>query len=213
LVLDLFSRYIVAWMVSHKENSALARQLIDEALARYGVETGQLTLHQDRGAPMTAHRYLDLMGDLGVTCSHSRPRVCNDNPFSESQFKTVKSQPDFPGRFRDIAHARTWLADYVDWHNRYHHHSGLGGYTPEQVFTGEYTAIAAERQAALDDHYQTHPERFVRGQPKTAMPPETVTINPLDPEQASSDTGTVQVNFPTLSRAEKSQARSTLTDT
>jgi len=108
VVLDLFSRFVVAWMVSRKENSALSKQLMDEATARYDIAPGQLTLHQDRGSPMIAHGYLDLMRELDVTCSHSRPRVSNDNPFSESQFKTQKYQPDYPGRFTDISHARRW---------------------------------------------------------------------------------------------------------
>jgi putative transposase len=134
VVLDLFSRFIVAWMISGKENAALAQQLIQEAVERYRIDAGELTLHQDRGSPMIARSYLDLMGDLGVTCSHSRPRVSNDNPFSESQFKTKKQQPDYPGRFEGIAHAQQWNRGYVDWYNFEHHHSGLAGFTPEQVY-------------------------------------------------------------------------------
>ena len=117
VVLDLFSRFVVAWMVSRKENSALAKQLMDEATARYGIEPGQLTIHQDRGSPMIAHGYLDLMRELDVTCSHSRPRVSNDNAFSESQFKTQKYQPDYPGRFDTMAHARHWCEGYFHWYN------------------------------------------------------------------------------------------------
>jgi len=105
-----------------------------------------------------------------------------------------------------------WAAEYVDWHNRRHHHSGLGGYTPEPVLTGEHHAIAAERHAALDAQYQAHPERFVRDHPQAAMPPETGTINPLDPEPASSGAGAGQVRFPTLNRAQCNQPRSTLTE-
>jgi putative transposase len=135
-VLDLFSRFVVAWRVSRKENSALAKQLFQEASARYPIASGQLTLHQDRGAPMIARGDLDLMAELTITCSHSRPRVSNDNPFSESQFKTLKQQPDYPGRFESAAQARQWGADYVDWYHFHHHHSGLAYFTPEQVFTG-----------------------------------------------------------------------------
>lgn len=210
LVLDLFSRYIVAWMISRKENSALAQQLMEEALRRYGIEDGQVTLHQDRGAPMTARSYLDVMDELGVTCSHSRPRTSNDNPFSESQFKTAKNQPDFPGRFEDIEHARSWFAGYADWYNTQHHHSGLAGFTPEQVFTGEYRELATTRQQALDVQYAAHPERFVRGRPKAAMPPETVAINPVQPEEAT-EAGVEAVNFPTLPAA-RSRRKSTLSD-
>ena len=114
VVLDLFSRFVVAWMISLKENSALSQQLMTEAITRYSIQPNQLTLHQDRGSPMTAHGYLEQMRELDVTCSHSRPRVSNDNPFSESQFKTQKYQPDYPGRFNDMSHARNWCEDYFD---------------------------------------------------------------------------------------------------
>lgn len=199
VVLDLYSRFVVAWMLSRKENSALARQLMQEAMARYGIAAGQLTLHQDSGAPRTAHAYLDLMGELGATCSHSRPRVSNDNPFSESQFKTQKYQPDYPGRFDDVLHARRWCESYFDWYNFNHHHSALRGFTPEQVFTGRYVEVAAEKQRALDAHYHDHPKRFVRGQPRVALPPESVAINPITVPHA--DDGVDQVNFPTLTAA------------
>jgi len=197
VVLDLYSRFVVAWMVSRKENSALARQLMNEAVDRHAIEKGRLTLHQDRGSPMIAHSFLDLIGELGVTASHSRPRVSNDNPFSESQFKTQKSQPDYPAKFTGAGHARAWCADYFEWYNRSHHHSGLAGFTPEQVFTGRHLAVAAEKQVALDAAYDANPERFVRGRPRVPMPPEIVTINPVTPEQL--DAGVCsQVNFPTL---------------
>jgi putative transposase len=138
VVLDLFSRFVVAWMVSRKENSALAQQLMDEATHRYSIGPNQLTIHQDRGSPMIAHRYIDLMGELGVTLSHSRPRVSNDNAFSEAQFKTQKYQPDYPKHFSNAAHATQWCKEYFDWYNFSHHHSGLNGYTPEQVFRQSY---------------------------------------------------------------------------
>jgi len=200
VVLDLFSRYIVSWMVSHKENSSLAKQLMDETVSRYEITPGQLTLHQDRGSPMTAHGYLDQMTELDMTCSHSRPRVSNDNPFSESRFKTQKYQPDYPGRFNDIHHARQWTEEYVNWYNTEHHHSGLAGFTPEQVFTGRYHEIAQAKQLALDAGYQNHPERFVKGRPIVSMPPKSVAINPITP---SNDGQFVddRVNFPTLTAA------------
>lgn len=200
VVLDLFSRFVVAWMVSVKENSALARQLMDEATARYSIAPGQLTIHQDRGSPMIAHGYLELMRSLDVTCSHSRPRVSNDNAFSESQFKTQKYQPDYPGRFESPAHAREWCEAYFDWYNFSHHHSGLAGFTPEQVFTGRYHEVAKQKQQVLDKCYAQNPERFVRGRPTVALPPATVAINPIVP----GDEGTVvddHVNFPTLAAA------------
>ena len=200
VVLDLFSRFVVAWMVSVKENSALSSQLMDEATARYDIAPGQLTIHQDRGSPMIAHGYLELMQSLDVTCSHSRPRVSNDNAFSESQFKTQKYQPDYPGRFDHPAHARNWCEDYFDWYNFKHHHSGLAGFTPEQVFTGRYLDVAINKQQALDACYARNPERFVKGPPTVAMPPASVAINPIVP----GEDGVIiddRVNFPTLTAA------------
>ncbi len=179
VVMDLYSRYIVAWMLSSKENSALSSQLILEASERYAISPNQLTLHQDRGAPMTAHCYLDLLGELAITASHSRPRVSNDNPMSESQFKTLKQQPDYPRRFDSHAQAQLWCADYVDWYNHRHHHSALAGFTPMQVFTGQCSVLAQQRQAALDAVFLKHPERFSKGRPNVAMPPRAVFINPV----------------------------------
>ena len=119
---------------------------MEEAAARYGIEANQLTLHQDRGSPMIAHGYLEMMNELDITCSHSRPRVSNDNAFSESQFKTQKYQPDYPGRFTGDAHANGWCGEYFDWYNFKHHHSGLTGFTPEQVSTGRHLEIAQFKQ-------------------------------------------------------------------
>ena len=209
VVMDLYSRYVVAWMISHKENSALAQQLVQETLTRYGLDDQSITLHQDRGSPMIAQSFLDLMADLGVVCSHSRPRVSNDNPFSESQFKTAKHQPDYPGRFQSIEHARLWFADYFAWYNHEHHHSGLNGYTAAQVFSGEYKAVAKRRQEALNRYYQEHPERFVRGKPSAKLPADAVHINPVTSEEADRDGGTA-VNFPTLPAARKALERENL---
>jgi putative transposase len=182
VVLDLYSRYVVAWMVAGRENSALAKQLLAEAISRHGIEAGRLRVHQDRGAPMTAHGFLDLLSELGVDPSHSRPRVSNDNAFSEAQFKTLKYQPDFPGRFRDVEDARVWCAQFFDWYNHHHQHSGLALFTPADVFEGRVHELVATRQAGLDAAYAAHPERFVRGRPKVARPPAVVTINPLEPQ-------------------------------
>lgn len=208
VVLDLFSRFPVAWMISYKENSALAKQLMTEAMARYNIERGELTIHQDRGSPMIAHSYLDLMGDMGATCSHSRPRVSNDNAVSESQFKTQKGQPDYPGRFNGIDHGRTWCTEYFDWYARIHHHSGLAGFTPEQVYSGTYIQVAAIKQQALDRRFASYPERFVNGRPRVAMPPAVVTINPLTELDIENGVSPL-VNFPTLTAA--GAQKSTLT--
>jgi len=206
VVMDLFSRYVVAWMVSRKENSQLAQQLIEQTLTRYGLNNRGVTLHQDRGSPMIAQSFLDLMADFGVVCSHSRPRVSNDNPFSESQFKTLKTQPDFPGRFEHPEHARLWATDYFGWYNHEHHHSGLSGFTPIQVYTGSYQAAGQVRQATLDRYYRDYPERFSQGQPKAALPPKTVHINPITSEASGGETITA-VNFPTLPAAREALER------
>lgn len=181
LVLDLFSRYPVAWMVAERENSALAKQLIGDAIARYELSPGSVTIHNDRGAPMTSLGFIDLLAELGVQRSVSRPRVSNDNPFSEACFKTVKYQPDYPGRFRDVAHARRWCAEFFRWYTHQHHHSGLALFTPADVFFGRVEALASKRRAALNVAYEAHPERFVQGRPTLPLPPSVVTINPIDP--------------------------------
>lgn len=162
VVIDLYSRFAVAWMISRKENSALAQQLMDEATPRYRIQPSQLTIHQDRGSPMIAHRCIDLMGELGVTLSHRRPRVSNDNPIREAQFKTQKYQPNYPSRFDNLAHPNKWCEKYFDWYNFSHHHSGLAGNTPEQMFTGRYKEIAVIKQHALDERYPANPKRFAK---------------------------------------------------
>lgn len=202
VVMDLFSRYIVAWMLSRKENSALASQLIQEASTRYQIGQGDLTLHQDRGAPMTAHCYLDLLSELVITASHSRPRVSNDNPMSEAQFKTLKYQPDYPRRFDGYDHAQRWCQDYVEWYNNQHHHSGLAGFTPHQVFTGEHHQLVEQRATILNDAKRKYPERFTHGKPVVEVPPLVVTINPV-PEVVGASEASTGVNFPTLLRANR----------
>lgn len=198
VVMDLYSRFIVAWMLSRKENSVLSSQLILEAYDRYGIQPDNLTLHQDRGVPMTAHCYLDLLGELAITANHSRPRVSNDNAMSESQFKTMKYQPDYPRRFESYEHAMQWCEDYVEWYNGCHHHSSLANFTPDQVFNGDYLNIANVRQSALDGAYARHPEHFSHGRP-VQMPPIEIYINPA-PADADQLTIKKEVNFPTLQR-------------
>jgi putative transposase len=180
LVLDLFSRYPVAWMVAERENSALAKQMFAHAITRYKLEPGTITVHNDRGAPMTSAGFVDLLAQLGVERSLSRPRVSNDNPFSESCFKTVKYQPDYPGRFQNIGHARRWLSEFFDWYADHHRHSGLALFTPADVFFGRVPQLVATRQVALDAAYAAHPERFVHGRAVVRLPPATVMLNPID---------------------------------
>lgn len=184
MVLDLFSRCIVGWMVARRETSALAQQLIARCIERTGVPAGQLTLHNDRGAPMTAHSFDALLTTLGIEASRSRPRVSNDNPFSESGFKTLKYQPDYPGCFRDGHHARAWVREFVTWYNQQHHHEGLNGFTPDEVYSGRHVALGLTRQLTLDAAYAKHPERWINGPPNLPRPPAMVCINPAPPANA-----------------------------
>jgi len=151
---------------------------------------------------MTAYCYLDLLGELAVTASHSRPRVSNDNPMSEAQFKTLKYQPDYPRRFNDYGHAHQWCEDYVQWYNYEHHHSSLEGFTPYQVFGGQVEEIAQTRQAALNQEFAATPSRFTKGCPQVKRPQSEVFINPI-PEGADSQTVENGVNFSTLPRAKR----------
>jgi putative transposase len=182
VILDLWSRYVVAWMIAERENSALAKQLFAEAITRYGVDPDVLTVHMDRGAPMTSLGFAELLGALRVERSYSRPRVSNDNPHSESLFKTAKYQPDYPARFHGPRDARAWATDFFDWYNVCHHHEGIALYTPETLFLGRVEEVAAVRQRALDAAYQKNPERFVRGRPIAKRPPAIAAINPAPPE-------------------------------
>jgi putative transposase len=187
VVLDLFSRYVVGWMIAAHENSALAKQLFEEAIPRYGLVASELTVHHDRGAPMTSHTFKDLLAKLGVNQSMSRPRVSNDNAFSEAHFRTAKYQPDYPGRFLDIDAARAWFQDFFEWYNEQHHHEGIALFTPGQVFRGEVATVAAVRQQALDDAFKAHPERFVKGPPSVPLPPPQVRLNPADAAPPSAE--------------------------
>jgi putative transposase len=177
VVLDIFSRYVVGWMVAQRESAAHARRLLAETYAKQGVTPGTLTLHQDRGAPMRAKSFAQLLADLGVTKSHSRPHVSDDNPFSEAQFKTLKYRPDFPGRFNALPDAVEYHRDFFGWYNHEHHHEALGLLTPADVHFGRAPAVLAARQRVLDAVYAAHPERFVRRPPTAGAPPAEVWLN------------------------------------
>ena len=181
VILDLFSRYVVGWMVAGRETSALAQQLFNETVTARGVEPGDLTVHMDRGSPMTSKGFTQLLAELGATKSYSRPRISDDNAYSESQFKTLKYQPDYPGRFRSIADARHWLTDFFRWYNHMHKHEGIALLTPAAVYNGHARDMLDARQAVLDARYQDHPERFPRGRPQVPRLPERVEINPVVP--------------------------------
>lgn len=178
VIIDLFSRFVVGWMVATKECKHLAAQLFAETIARHGVAPG-LQVHSDRGSAMKSDTLAQLLDSLGASRSFSRPRVSNDNPYSEAQFKTLKYQPDYPGRFGSVLHGRAWLGEFFGWHNDDHHHAGLALFTPADVFHGRVAEVAAARQGALDVAYRAHPERFPNGAPRVRLPPTAVHINPV----------------------------------
>jgi putative transposase len=178
VIIDIFSRRVVGWCVADRESAALFKPLFLETLAKHGVNPGQLILHADRGPSMTAKATAFLLADLGVTKSHSRPHTSNDNPFSESHFKTMKYQPQFPKRFGCIQDAKSFCRDFFQWYNCDHHHSGIGLMTPNQVHYGQADAVHATRQDTLDQAFRTNPERFVNKAPKPPQKPTAVWINP-----------------------------------
>ncbi len=178
VILDIFSRYVVGWMVAHRESAALAERLIGETCEKQGIEPGQLTLHADRGSSMTSKPVALLLADLGVLKTHSRPQVSNDNPFSESQFKTMKYRPEFPDRFGSLEDSRAFGHVFFPWYNDEHHHSALGFLTPAVVHYGLADAVRQQRKEVLKAAYSAHPERFVRGTPEPAAMPQAVWINP-----------------------------------
>jgi putative transposase len=188
VILDIFSRYAVAWMVAMRESAELAKRLIAETCEKQGIRPGDLTIHADRGSSMTSKPVALLLADLGVTKSHSRPHVSDDNPFSESQFKTLKYRPDFPDRFGSLEDARAWCQVFFPWYNAEHRHSGIGMLTPEDVHYGRAEQILAARGVVLAAAHAAHPERFVRGAPRPAAPPAAVWINP--PAAAETGAGT-----------------------
>lgn len=181
-VLDIFSRYVVGWMIAQVESSELARQLIAETAGKQGIRPEQLTLHADNGSPMKGKPLSQLLLDLAITRSHSRPHTSDDNPFSEAQFKTMKYRPDYPQRFASIAAARQWARCFFDWYNNDHYHSGLNLMTPVSVHYGQADAVQQQRQSVMSAAFQAYPERFRRGLPSVKGAPTAVYINP--PTQA-----------------------------
>ena len=185
VILDVFSRYVVGWMVAHQESAALARKLIEETCRRQGITPEQLTLHADRGSSMKSKAVALLLADLGVTKTHSRPYVSNDNPFSESAFKTLKYRPGFPESFDHIEHSRAHCGPFFDWYNDDHRHGSLGLCTPSDVHYGRAPQTVLRRGAVLDAAFLAHPERFTRGRPVPTTPPDKVWINKPAPEVAT----------------------------
>ena len=178
VILDIFSRYVVGWLLAQRECAHLAQRLIRETCTKQKVQPEQLTIHSDRGPSMKSQTVTQLLAALGIIKSQSRPHVSNDNPFSESQFKTLKYRPEFPERFLSYEEARAFCVEFLAWYNEEHYHSGLRMLTPASVHYHCAGPILAQRGLTLTAAYAAHPERFVHGLPKTKTLPETVWINP-----------------------------------
>lgn len=176
-IMDIYSRYVVGWMIADRENAALARDLIAETCRKQQINQGPLLLHSDNGGPMTAHCVAKLLADLGITRSLSRPHVSNDNPYSESAFKTLKYRPGLPERYESQEQTETIFADLMHWYNCEHYHSGIGMLTPYQLHYGLQDAVLNHRSTVLLQAYERNPERFVRGCPVVRPVPQEVWIN------------------------------------
>jgi putative transposase len=181
VILDIFSRYVVGWMVAPRETAELAKRLIAETCAKQCIVAGDLTIHADRGTSMTSKPLALLLADLGVTKTHSRPHVSDDNPYSESQFKTFKYMPEYPDRFGCIEDARGYCQRFFPWYNQDHHHSGIALLTPEMLHYGRAAEVIEQRQQILDAAYARNPERFTHARPKHPPQPTEVWINPPAP--------------------------------
>ena len=177
VILDIFSRYVVGWMVAPTENAELAEAFISTAVAAQGVGAGTLTIHADRGTSMTSKGVAELLAELGVGRTHSRPHVSNDNPYSEAAFKTLKYCPAFPARFGSMADARAFCAEFFDYYNHHHRHSGIGLHTPASVHYGTATEIRARRAATLEAAYAANPRRFCGRRPTPPKLPTVAWIN------------------------------------
>jgi len=195
VILDIFSRYAVGWLLARRESAALAKRLIEETCEKQEINRDQLTLHSDCGTSMKSKTVAQLLGDLGVTKSHSRPHVSDDNPFSEAQFKTLKYRPDFPGRFGSFDDGLSLCRAFFTWYNQEHRHSGIGMLTPEMVHYGLAEDVLKKRQQILKAAYQTHPDRFVRGVPRPQGLPAEVWINP-PPNRSPMDRRRVELVTP-----------------
>jgi putative transposase len=188
VIIDIYSRYVPGWLLAHREDARLAEQLLADTCFKQNIAHGQLSIHADRGSSMASKPVALLLADLGVTKSHSRPHVSNDNPYSEAQFKTLKYRPDFPDRFDSIEHARRHTADFFGWYNHRHRHSGIALMAPADVHYGRAPAITAARGQVLEAAYTKHPERFVRKRPTPPTLADTVWIN-----RPADDTGKQQL--------------------
>jgi len=188
VIIDIFSRYVVAWTIAPGETGELAADFIADACARQHIARDTLTLHADRGTSMTSKPVSQLLVDLRIARSHSRPHVSNDNPYSEAQFKTLKYCPAFPGRFGSIEHARQFCGEFFDHYNHVHRHRGIGLHTPASVHYGTAQEIRAQRQATLDAAYRANPARFAHQRPAPPELPTVAWINEPEPGDAVSTT-------------------------
>ena len=177
VILDVFSRYVVGWMIAPRESSALATKLIEETCEKHLILPDQLTIHADRGSSMRSKPVAFLLADLSITKTHSRPYTSNDNPYSESHFRTMKYRPEFPDRFGCLQDSHAFCQRFFPWYNDEHRHSGIGMMTPAVVHFGQAPAIREKRQTILDAAYLAHPDRFVRRPPIPLLLPKEVWIN------------------------------------
>jgi len=200
VILDIYSRYVVGWAVAERESAALAQQLIDDSAAKQQIVPGQLTIHADRGAAMTAKSVALLLAELGITKTHSRPYTNNDNPYSEAQFKTLKYCPDFPDRFGSLADVRMYCRSFFNWYNREHYHSGIALLTPGMLHYGYAGVVLEHRASVLVEAYRAHPERFVNQPPVPSPVPTAAWIN-RPPDSVS------ESNWGHNSRCQVSQSR------
>lgn len=196
VILDIFSRAVVGWMVAHRESAALAERLLLDTCTKQRIPSGQLTIHADRGSSMTSKPVALLLADLGVSKTHSRPHVSDDNPYSEAQFKTLKYRPAFPARFGSIEDARVFCQGFFAWYNTEHHHSGIGLLTPDVVHSGRAPQITDQRQMVLASAYTAHPERFVRRPPRPPRLPDAAWINQPKQEHGSAEPHPVSEHTP-----------------
>jgi putative transposase len=189
VILDIYSRYVVGWMLASRENADLAKRLLRDTIAKEKVDADELTIHSDRGPSMKSHTVAQLLATLGVTKSHSRPHVSNDNPFSESQFKTLKYRPEFPQRFGSQEDGRGFCERFFQWYNHEHYHSGIALLTPAMVHHGQAKKVLDRRRKALDMAYAMYPQRFVNKRPTPLPLPEAVWINPPTPSSERHEKG------------------------
>ena len=185
VIMDIFSRYVVGWMIANRETGELAEQLIADTVAKHGIEPGRLTLHADRGTSMRSKPVAALLVDLDVAKTHSRPHVSDDNPYSEAQFKTLKYRPDFPDRFGSIEDARAYCHAFFTWYNTTHRHSGIGFMTPANMHFGHATTITRQRSITLDAAFAANPKRFKHVAPRPPEVPLAAWINPPKRNQSN----------------------------